>query len=165
MRALLAIIAVVLMPSCIATSGDLEQLGVELTRELSHVADSAAQSSEAARDAFRQGEITYTELQQRLADIRGATLEAAEHTTGQVIGELKEVIESRPEVAAQVAGDASRTLIPGPAGEILAALLLAGGTYAASSRRSRQEAQRMSMERDMARMARGEPVSQEKAGG
>jgi nicotinamide mononucleotide (NMN) deamidase PncC len=152
----LALIAALASTSCLATSGDLERIGAEVGERIEAVARSAEESAAAAREAWRKGDISYTELQARLQDIRSATLDVAKETTEQVVREMRETIEARPEVV----GDVARTVIPGPWGEALAILVASGGAYVAASRRAREEAERINRARDAARLARGERVTQ-----
>lgn len=147
-----------ILTGCFATAGDLEGAVADITGRIDVVARDAQQSSEAAREAWKRGEITYAEMQQRLQDVRAATLDQSKEITREVIDGVKETIATRPEVIADGAADVSRTMIPGPFGEILALLIASGGTYLAASKRAQAEASRMSMERDIARMERGEPV-------
>jgi hypothetical protein len=149
-----------LCTSCLATSGDLERVAVDMAEQISVVARSAEESAEAARDAFKRGEITYTELQARLQDIRSATLDVARDTTEQVVGGVVKAIKERPEAALTSASEASRTFVPGPWGEVLAVLLAGGASYAASTRKAKEEAAKINQARDMARMMRGEPTGQ-----
>lgn len=158
----IALGVVCILTGCFATTGDLEGAVADITGRIDVVARDAQQSADAAREAWKRGEITYAELQQRLQDVRAATLDQSKVITREVIDGVKETIATRPEVVADTAADVSRTMIPGPFGEILALLLASGGTYLAASKRAQNEAQRMSMERDMARMERGEPVGKGK---
>ena len=151
----LLIIAALACSSCLATSGDLERIGLEVGARIDAAARSAEESAAAAREAWKRGEISYVELQSRLQDIRSATLDVAKETTEQVVREVKETIEARPEVA----GDVARTVLPGPWGEALAILLASGGAYFAASRKAREEAERVNHNRDVARLQRGEKVA------
>lgn len=152
---LVLIITAMLCTSCLATSGDLDRIGAEVGARIDAVARSAEESAAAAREAWRQGDISYAELQKRLQDIRSATLDVAKETTEQVVREVRETIEARPEVV----GDVARTVIPGPWGEALALLLASGGAYVAASRKAREEAERINHARDVARLQRGEKVA------
>ena len=153
-----------LCASCIATSGDLEQMGAEITERIAVAARSAEESASAAREAWKRGEIDYAELQSRLQDIRSATLDVARETTREVVAGVRETIEQRPEVVAQTGATIAQTALPGPLGELLGGLILAGGAYAAARSKSREDARHMSMERDLARASRGEPVGSQKKG-
>lgn len=155
MRSALAAVAL-LCASCIATSGDLERAVTDISERVSVVARSAEESAEAAREAYRQGSISYAELQQRLQDIRAATLDVAQETAKEVIGDLRETLEKRPAVVAETGAAVAREAIPGPWGDLLGGLLIAGGTYMAAARRAKEEAARVNKERDLARMKRGE---------
>lgn len=156
------ILLALLCTSCVATTGDLDRAVTDITSRVNEVAQEASASADEAREAWKRGDITYAELQRQLADIRAGVVDVASETTAEVIGQLKETLEERPEVVGGIAGDASRTLIPGPLGEMLALILTAGGTYVAASKRAKTEAERVSHERDMARMMRGEPVGSKK---
>lgn len=150
------LILAMLCAGCVATTGDLDGAVTEITARIDAAARDAQESAEAARAAWQRGEITYAELQARLQDIRAATLDVAKETTEQVVREMRETIEARPEVV----GDVARTVIPGPWGEALAILVASGGAYVAASRRAREEAERINRARDAARLARGERVTQ-----
>jgi hypothetical protein len=146
--------------SCLATSGDLERATAEIAERVAVVARSAEESAQAVRDAYARGELTYAELQQRLQDIRAATLEAGEAVTKEVIDSVRETIESRPEVIAQTAGNAAGALIPGPLGQLAEMLILAGGAYAAASRKAKKDAEDavwdLRMERTKEHLAKAE---------
>jgi len=152
---LLLIITALVCTSCLATTGDLDRIGAEVGARIDAAARSAEESAAAARDAWRRGEITYAELQSRLQDIRSATLDVAKETTQQVVREVRETIERRPEIG----GDIARTVVPGPWGEALAILLASGGAYAAAARKAKVEAEKVNHARDIARMQRGEKVA------
>lgn len=154
-----ALLLAALCCSCVATSGDLDQAVAEIGDRIAVVADSARESAAAARVAYEQGEITYKELQDRLRDIRAATLDASEQVTKDVVADVKEAIAKRPEVIAETGASIVSGTVPGPLGELLGGLILAGGTYMAASRRAKAEADRVNQARDMARVMRHEPVS------
>lgn len=145
-----------LLCGCVATSGELERAVGDITARVDEIAQEARADADAAREAWRRGDITYAELQRQLADIREATLDVSKETAREVIGDLRETIEARPEVVGGVAGDVSRDLIPGPWGDLIAMVLAGGGAYVASRRKAKEEAERINRERDMARVMRGE---------
>lgn len=149
------LILALLCAGCVATTGDLDGAVTEITARIDAAARDAQESAEAARAAWQRGEITYTELQARLQDIRAATLDVAKETTREVVEGVKETIERRPEVV----GDITRTIIPGPWGELIAILAGSGAAYAAATRKAKEEAAKINAARDAARLARGEKVS------
>ena len=146
MRALVLVLP--LLAGCLATTGELDTAVTEITGRIDAVARDAQESAEAAREAWRRGEIDYAELQKRLQDIRAATLDVAKETTREVMGELRDTIRARPEVVADTAGDVARGVLPGVPGEIIAMLLASVGTYfAATKKADRDTAWDLEMER------------------
>lgn len=162
-RAILITLCALFAPACVATTGELERAVTEITGRIDVAAREAQESAEAAREAWRRGEITYTELQARLQDIRSATLDVAKETTQEVVEGVKEAIRERPGEAIETGAQVVGGLLPGPWGDIVAAL---GGAAAAAMyarKKAHEEAvaasARLAAERDAARQRRGEPTT------
>lgn len=142
MRLLIAALGVAcILTGCFATTGDLEGAVADITGRIDVVARDAQQSAEAAREAWKRGEITYAEMQQRLQDIRAATLDSSKAITREVIDGVKETIATRPEVVAQAGADALGQVIPGVPGELLALVGTGLATYFAASRKAKKDAE------------------------
>ena len=83
--------------SCFATSGDLDRAIESIARDIAVVAEDAADSAQAVRDAWQRGEITAAEMEKRLQDIRAAAVTLAKDAAREEMAGLQETIEKRPE--------------------------------------------------------------------